>query len=95
MNFKSDLPGQSAMNVSIETTMPHTLPPLLKRMRLTTREQEVLLYMSRGETSDEIGKRLYIGKLTVDSHRKNIIRKLGVPNVTAAVAYALRNNIIS
>lgn len=62
---------------------------------LTTRELEALKYLAAGYSSDEIGRQLYISKQTVDTHRRNIINKLRVPNVTAAVAYALRNKLIA
>jgi DNA-binding CsgD family transcriptional regulator len=68
---------------------------LLRRMQLTDREVETLRYMAAGYTSEKIARDLYISKETVVSHRKNIIRKLGVANVTAAVAFALRNRLIS
>jgi DNA-binding CsgD family transcriptional regulator len=64
-------------------------------MQLTDREVETLRYMAAGYTSEKIARDLYISKETVVSHRKNIIRKLGVANVTAAVAFALRNRLIS
>ena len=62
---------------------------------LTDRERETLSYLAAGHSSDQIGRLLYISKQTVDSHRKNIIKKLMVPNITAAVAYALRHRLIS
>lgn len=70
-------------------------PVLLRRMRLTERECETLKYIAAGHTSEDIALNLYLSKDTVDTHRKNIIRKLGVTNVTAAVAFALRNGLIS
>jgi DNA-binding CsgD family transcriptional regulator len=67
---------------------------LLRRMHLTGREVQTLRYMAAGYTSEKIARDLYISKETVVSHRKNIIKKLGVANVTAAVAFALRNRLI-
>ncbi len=64
-------------------------------MQVTDREREMLRYLAAGYSSDQIGMLLYITKQTVDCHRKNIIKKLGVPNITAAVAYALRHRLIS
>lgn len=67
--------------------------PLRKRI-LTDREKETLAHLAAGYTAEEIASRLYISIQTVISHRKNIIRKLGVSNVTAAVAQGLRNKLI-
>jgi DNA-binding CsgD family transcriptional regulator len=65
------------------------------KAQLTSREKETLSYMAAGFTSEEIGQKLYIGTATVNSHRKTIIGKLGVPNVTAAVAHAIRHKLIT
>ena len=61
---------------------------------LTARERETLRYLAMGHSSEQIASLLYISKQTVDSHRKNIIHKLNVPNITAAVAYAIRHQLI-
>ncbi len=50
--------------------------PLLADV-LTRREREILQEMLKGKTSQEIADTLFISKLTVDSHRKNIRRKTG------------------
>ena len=65
-----------------------------RRLRLTSREQQTLSFIAAGYTADEIARALYISKETIDSHRKNIIKKLGVANVAAAVAYALIHKLI-
>ena len=69
--------------------------PALRRSQLTARERETLSYLAAGYSSDQIARLLYITKQTVDSHRRNIIKKMGVPNITAAVAHALRHGLIS
>jgi two-component system, LuxR family, response regulator FixJ len=48
--------------------------------RLSGREREVLELMLDGGSSKEIGRRLDISPKTVDVHRANILRKLGVAN---------------
>jgi DNA-binding CsgD family transcriptional regulator len=96
MNFKiiqetSPSPRDVA-EAPTELYIPIKLP---RSMELTAREVQALRYMAAGYTSDQIARELYISKETVDSHRKNIIKKLRVANVTAAVAFALRHHLIS
>ncbi|WP_411031260.1 response regulator [Spongiimicrobium sp. 3-5] len=56
---------------------------------LSAREQEILGLISRGKTSYEIADQLFIGKTTVDTHRKNMIRKLGLSGAGELLRYAL------
>ena len=54
-------------------------------MLLSKREIEVLQYLSEGNTSEEIGNKLFISKQTVDKHRKNMLKKMNVKNTAALV----------
>lgn len=56
---------------------------------LSTREKEILVLIGRGSTSHEIADELFIGKSTVDTHRKNMIRKLGLSGAGELLRYAL------
>lgn len=56
---------------------------------LSTREKEILVLIGRGSTSHEIADQLFIGKSTVDTHRKNMIRKLGLSGAGELLRYAL------
>jgi DNA-binding CsgD family transcriptional regulator len=42
---------------------------------VTRREKEVLSYLAEGLTTPEIARKMYISALTVDSHRKNLMKK--------------------
>ncbi|MEL6924220.1 MAG: LuxR C-terminal-related transcriptional regulator [Bacteroidota bacterium] len=53
--------------------------------QLTNREKEVLQFITDGLTSREIAQRMEISKLTVDTYRKHIQRKLKVSNVAELV----------
>jgi two-component system, NarL family, response regulator DesR len=61
---------------------------------LTTREQEVLLWLARGYSYDGIGKQLSVQTETVRSHTKNIMGKLAMKSRSEAVALALRSGLI-
>jgi DNA-binding CsgD family transcriptional regulator len=96
MDLKSNTSPAAGSDIHIYPAATSHLTTTYRRSTdLTNREREALHYLAAGYSSDQIGQLLYISKQTVDSHRKNIIKKLSVPNVTAAVAYALRNKLIS
>jgi len=61
--------------------------------RLSDREQEVLKMVSAGYTSNEIGTRLGVSCQTVNSHIKNIYRKLHVRSRAQAVSYAAQRGL--
>ncbi|HWI81102.1 response regulator transcription factor [Ramlibacter sp.] len=64
--------------------------PMQARCALTGREGEVLRMIAVGMTSAEIGERLGISHMTVNSHVKNIYQKLHVKNRAQAVSWASR-----
>jgi len=63
--------------------------------RLTPREREVLKLLSEGETSREIAGLLDISPRTVETHRRNIMRKLGLHSVAGLTKYAIREGLTS
>jgi DNA-binding NarL/FixJ family response regulator len=64
-------------------------PAELEPFGLTPREAEVLFWVARGKTNDEIATVLGIGLTTVKKHLESTFAKLGVENRTAAAAMAL------
>ncbi len=61
---------------------------------LTQRELEVLQLLAFGYTNRDIGRRLYISPDTVKTHLEHIYQKLGANDRTAAVAEAMRRQLI-
>ena len=59
---------------------------------LTTREGEVLSWLSKGKTNRDIAQILGLSPRTVDKHLEQIYAKLGVENRTAAAAIATNAN---
>ena len=65
------------------------LPPeFTSELGLTTREGEVLAWLSKGKTNRDIAQILGLSPRTVDKHLEQIYSKLGVENRTAAAAIA-------
>ena len=61
---------------------------------LTTREREVLHLAAEGRSGSDIASRLSISPRTVETHRANLMRKLGLHTQTDLVRYALRRGIL-
>lgn len=61
---------------------------------LTTREREVLQLAAESSSTSEIAARLGISPRTVETHRENLMRKLGLQSQTDLIRYALRRGIV-
>ncbi|MBL8170964.1 MAG: response regulator transcription factor [Acidobacteria bacterium] len=61
---------------------------------LSDREREVLQLTAEGLSSTQIAERLFIGARTVETHRINLMRKLGLHNQTEMIRYAVRRGIV-
>ncbi|HXB10263.1 MAG TPA: response regulator transcription factor [Puia sp.] len=61
---------------------------------LSRRELEVLRLICKEFSNAEIADKLFLSVSTVETHRKNLIAKLGVNNTVGLVKFALRNNLI-
>ncbi len=59
------------------------------KVTLSNREKEILGLIANGKTSKEISEILFIAKTTVDTHRKNMIRKLDLTSGNELVKYAI------
>ena len=63
-------------------------------VKLTRTETEILKDIALGRTTKEIAEKRFSSFHTVNTHRKNIFRKLGVNNVHEATKYALRAGLV-
>lgn len=59
------------------------------KVLLSNREKEILYLIANGKTSKEISESLFIAKTTVDTHRKNMIRKLQLTSGNELIKYAV------
>ena len=62
---------------------------------LTTREIEILKLIAEGNSNKQIGDKIYISHRTVDTHRTNIMKKLGVNNIAGIIRFAIHKGIVS
>lgn len=62
---------------------------------LSSREREVLQLIAEGHGTSQIAESLHLSVKTVESHRKNVMDKLGIRNVAGLTKYAIREGITS
>jgi len=63
-------------------------------INITNREKQLIGLIEKNFSNKEIAKALNISLLTVETHRKNILRKTGASNVLSLVKWAYENNIL-
>ena len=69
--------------------------PLDDYDKLTLREREVLQLKAEGHTIAEIAQRLFISPRTVEIHRTNLMRKLGLRSQTDLIRFALSRGVLA
>lgn len=69
-------------------------PVIEERVKLTKTETEILKDIALGMTTKEIATKRFSSFHTVNTHRKNIFRKLGVNNAYEATRYAFRAGLV-
>ena len=61
---------------------------------LTSRDREVIQLLAEGRTSKEVAVTLNLSVKTAETHRTNLMRKLGLHSVADLTRYAVRNGIV-
>ena len=89
--YLSPVLSERAIAAYVEQTRP---TPVDLYDTLTTREREVLHLAAEGRTNAEIAARLTISPRTAETHRTNLLRKLGLQNQTDLIRYALRRGLL-
>jgi DNA-binding NarL/FixJ family response regulator len=64
------------------------------RETLTPRERQVVQLLAEGKTTKEVACLLNLSVKTAETHRSNIMAKLGLHSISEVVLYAVRNNIV-
>lgn len=66
----------------------------VKSLSLTQREKEIITLLAKEKSSQEIADSLFISIYTVNTHRKNILHKLGIKNTAGLMKFASENNLV-
>lgn len=82
---------QEGINVDEISDFEFSCEPIV----LSEREIEVITLIAEGLTNVEISDKLFLSKHTVNTHRKNIMAKLGVKNTAGIVMFAVKQKYIT
>jgi len=69
-------------------TTPGLVDDFMRKYGLTTREVEIIRLVGRGLTTKIIAERLFVSEFTVNAHRRNICRKVGVDTPVGLLNFA-------
>jgi two-component system response regulator NreC len=83
--------SERAIEAYMQMSRDSTMDPY---ENLTTREREIMHLTAQGYTSAKIASRLYISRRTVEIHRANMMRKLGLSNQTELLRFAIQRGIL-
>lgn len=66
----------------------------LKKYRLTKRETEIISLVCQEMSTKQIAAQLFLSELTINTHRRNILRKTEVKNIAGLINFAKQNGLI-
>ncbi len=96
--LKTVLSGEVYLQKDIHKRLLSQLPKKTRdnglRPKLTRREQEVLIAISEELTTQQISEKLYISPKTVETHRMNIMSKLGAKNSVGIIKIAIEKQLL-
>ncbi len=81
--------------VVIDTAINDTNIPATEEKELSSREVEVLQLIAEGKDSSYMADKMNISKRTVEIHRQNLRKKLGIDTVAELTRYAIKKGIVS
>lgn len=86
--------GDLALSKEVQDIMLSASVNHFELPRLTKREQQILSAIADGHTSIEIGEKLFISVITVETHRRNLLQKFKAKNMIELVKIAAENKLI-
>lgn len=73
--------GNKFIDPNLQKNSNHKDDNFAKQLKLSTREKEILRLLIGGYNNKQIGERLFLSELTIKTHRKNIMKKMGAHNL--------------
>jgi two-component system, NarL family, response regulator NreC len=88
------LAGEGALREMPRKAARSAEGPVMRKRALTTREREVLELLAEGRTVRSVAETLGLSVKTVDAHKFNLMRKLGVHNKAELVMWAIQKRVV-
>lgn len=86
--------GKLYLSHDVAQTLKDAVDTVKEIPILTRREKEILSMIAEGLTNPQIADKLYLSLSTVDSHRKNLMRKLNMKNTALLIRWAVENKVV-
>jgi DNA-binding NarL/FixJ family response regulator len=86
--------GQPFLTASAQQSLIRDFLERGEQPELTPREQEIVKLIAEAHTNREIAEILHLSEKTVESHRANVLQKLGMRDRVELVRYAIRNGLV-
>jgi DNA-binding NarL/FixJ family response regulator len=87
--------GNCYFGVEVQKAMANTIfHSLGNTPRLTKREKQILKLVVSGKTNNQIAEDLFISPLTVETHRRNLMKKMKVSNTASLVKMAIEKSLV-
>ena len=86
--------SQVSLNQISDFIKTRRIKPFYSYPRLTEREVNVLLLICKEKTTQQISQILFISNKTVETHRVNIMAKIGAKNMVGLAMYAIKHKLL-
>jgi DNA-binding NarL/FixJ family response regulator len=86
--------GKLYLSHDVAQTLKNAADTVKEIPILTRREKEILSMIAEGLTNPQIAEKLFLSLSTVDSHRKNLMRKLNMKNTALLIRWAVENKVV-
>ena len=86
--------GEPFLTASAQQSLIRDFLERGEQPELTPREQEIVKLIAEAHTNREIAEILHLSEKTVESHRANVLQKLGMRDRVELVRYAIRNGLV-
>lgn len=73
--------NEQFIDPNIQSTNHHSSDDFSRKLKLSSREVEILQLLKDGYSNKEVSQKLFLSELTVKTHRKNIMAKMGARNI--------------
>ncbi|MDD2278785.1 MAG: response regulator transcription factor [Bacteroidales bacterium] len=83
--------GEKYFSSQISQNMQNALIKQFDTIELSEREKEIAILLADGLSYKEIGNQLFISERTVETHKNNALKKLGLKNTTQLVVWTVEN----
>ncbi|MFK5982849.1 MAG: response regulator transcription factor [Flavobacteriaceae bacterium] len=83
--------GNTYISINLNENI-HLGDPTNSVENLTVTEMKILKYLAKNQSSSQIAETLFVSKRTVEKHRSNIIKKLGIPSSQNALLLWVQKN---